>query len=111
MSVPHLDPQVELELALALALERAADPRAGHEAINAAASRAKSAFERWSALPCASDLNARARVQERFALLRATLQHELHATARRVELAELAKRALSSQAEPARSVAGCDHSG
>lgn len=109
--MPHADPQVELELALALALERAADPRAGHEAIEAAARRAAQAFERWVSSPAAGDAAVRARVQERLALLRTTVERELHATARRMELAEQARRALSSQAEPARSVAGCDHSG
>ena len=111
MNVPHPDPQVELELALALARERAADPCAGAEAIDAAARRALQAFERWSALPLAKDLAPRGRVLERLALLRRTVEAELNATARRVELAELARRALALQTEPARSVAGCDHSG
>lgn len=109
--MPHPDPQIELELALALALERATDPRAGGEAIDAAARRALQAFERWSALPLAGDPALRGRVQERLALLLRTVEVEMGATVRRFELAEQARRALALQAEPARSVAGCDHSG
>lgn len=106
-----MDPQVELEQALALALERVADPRAPHEAIDVATSRAVFAFERWSASPFAGDAHARATLQQRLALLCSAVERELHATAHRVERAERAKRALSSQAEPDRSAAGCDHSG
>jgi hypothetical protein len=111
VSVPHADPQVELERALALALERASDPRSRHEAIDVAAARVAHAFERWSVSPAADDGNGRANLQQRLALLRSVVERELHSTARRVQRAEQAKRALSSQAEPDRSVAGCDHSG
>jgi len=106
-----MDPQVELEQALALALERVADPRARHEAIDAAASRAALAFERWSASTSAGDAHSRETLRQRFALLCSAVERELQATARRVQRAEQAKRALSSQAEPDRSAAGCDHSG
>lgn len=109
--MPHEDPQVELELALALLFERTGDVHAGALEIDAAARRAASAFERWSAAACRKDPANSARIRSRIDLLRGAVDAELRDTGRRIELASFAQRALASQTEPARSVAGCDHAG
>jgi hypothetical protein len=111
VSVPHEDPQVELELALALLFERTSDPRAGATEIDAASRRAARAFEQWAATANGRDPALSQRVRGRIELLRGAVDAELRETGRRIELAVLAQRALASQTEPARSVAGCDHAG
>ncbi len=109
--MPHEDPQVELELALGLLFERTSDARAGAPELDAASRRAALAFERWTAAACGQDPALSARIRGRIELLRGAVDAELRETGRRIELAVLAQRALASQTEPARSVAGCDHAG
>lgn len=109
--MPHEDPQVELELALSLLFERTGDSRAGSAELDAASRRAARAFEGWSSTPLAQDPARSERIRGRLELLRCAVGAQLRETARRIELAAVAQRALASQTESARSVAGCDHAG
>lgn len=102
--------RAELEAALEQLLERIANSASGAVALERAAQRCSTAFERWTARGAIAP-GEREVVARRFGLVVHLAQAELVRTGARLERAEAARRALVGSGTPAPEPRACDHRG
>ena len=98
----------ELEAALGLLLERVADPASSSEALERAAARCSTSFDRWVRLDGGVGAE-RLDISRRMGLVLRVAQAELERTEARIARATAVQRALSGRSVASDEPQRCDH--